>query len=148
MKRAFIDIFPLTITFRRRIDTIQQVRSEILIDAIQAELIRLKVDQIRTDGLRIYFKNSFFNGQGRGHLMAAVDKGYFELNKASGELIYVFSTMRSFLIGLAISLFMYLISRNLSFLFFLIWMIGFGSVIDWIRHYFFMNRLKKMLLKL
>ena len=116
---------------------------------MKKELIRLKVNDITSNELRIDFTNAFFNGQGRNHLMAPVDKGYFELDKESGKLIYCFSMLRMFLIASGMILFIGAMSRSWLFLLIgFLWIFGVNWIINLIRQNLFMNRLKKMLLKL
>jgi hypothetical protein len=53
-----------------------------------------------------------FNGQGRWHLMAPVDKGYLKLDSNLKELEYFFSVVRTFYITSMMALFFGLISQG------------------------------------
>lgn len=117
-----------------------------IIGTIEKELIRLKVDCIKPSDFEINFLNSFFNGQGRNHLMAPIDKGYFKLTRDLKTLEYSFSVTRMFYITLSMSLFFGLISQNywVGLIFFL-WLFGMSWGITLIRQSLFMNKLKKKL---
>src|SRR5690606_28313777 len=106
-------LFPLNIKYNRKLNKLSE--SSQIFDLIEKELIRLKIDKIQRAELKINFKNSFFNGQGRWHLMAPIDKGYLKLDEKSNNLEYSFSVIRTFYISLAFSLFFGLISQSYKF---------------------------------
>ncbi|MFC6096450.1 hypothetical protein ACFPVY_07300 [Flavobacterium qiangtangense] len=112
------------------------------LDLIEKKLIRLKVDKIDLSPSKIHFKNSFFNGQGSNHLMATVDKGYFNIDSELKELQYSFSVTRMFYITLSMSIFLGLISQSyLATIFFFLFLFGTILAITLIRHKMFLNKL-------
>lgn len=142
-------MFPFTITQERTLGKINNLESTILIEALKKELIRLKIDRFEYNDVEIDFKNPFFNGQGRNHLMSPVDKGSFKIDKHSDRFIYSYSLLRMFYITTGMSVFVGLMSRNVSiFLLFFLVLFGVNWFITLIRHMLFMNRLKKIFLKL
>lgn len=72
-------MFPLKIKYKREINS--SLESSQIIDLIEKELRIQKIDKIERTDLQIDFKNSFSNEQGKWHLMASIDKGYFKLDK-------------------------------------------------------------------
>ena len=137
-------MFPLKIKFQREL--IVDIESKKIFDIIEKELIRLKIDEIELYDSQINFKNSLFNGQGRWHLMAPIDKGYFKLNKTLGTLEYSISVIRMFNITLSMSFFFGLISKSYWIgLFCFLWLFGMNMILTLIRHNKFMNKLKKII---
>ena len=137
-------MFPLKIKFQREL--IVDIESKKIFDIIEKELIRLKIDEIELYDSQINFKNSLFNGQGRWHLMAPIDKGYFKLNKTLGTLEYSISVIRMFYITLSMSFFFGLISKSYWIgLFCFLWLFGMNMILTLIRHNKFMNKLKKII---
>jgi len=142
-------MFPFTITQERALGKIANVDSTILIEEIKKELIRLEIDTIECMGEEVQFKNIFFSGRGRNHLMNGVGKGYFKIDKRSGRIIYSYSIVRMLCSMAAVSIIMGFTSQSFSFaLSGFLWILGFGFTVSFIRHYFFMNKVKKMLMKL
>lgn len=137
-------MFPFNIKYHRKLNA--NFEKEKIFDEIEKELIRLKIDKIRRSDLEINFKNSFFNGQGRWHLMAPIDKGYLKLNRTSRKLEYSFSIIRMFYITFGMSLFFGLISQSywIGIIFFL-WLFGMNWIITLIRQNSYMNKLKNIL---
>jgi len=87
-------MFAINIKYKR--SKTVSIETKQYLDLIEKELIRLKVDKIDHSPSKIHFKNSFFNGQGSNHLMATVDKGYFNIDSELRELEYSFSVTRMF----------------------------------------------------
>jgi hypothetical protein len=109
---------------------------------ISDKLIELELDEIKVDGNRVKFKNRFFNGQPRWHLMAPIDSGYFDYNSIRRTLVYEFSTTRAFLVVLAISIFFGIISGSTGVaVFMFLWLYGMNWIICIIRHNRFLNEL-------
>lgn len=138
-------MFPLNIKYKRKLN-IDSENNQI-IDIIEKELVRLKIDKIERSEFKINFKNSFFNGQGRWHLMAPVDKGYLKLDSSLKKLEYSFSVIRMFYITLTMSLIFGLISQSywIGTIFFL-WLFGMNWIITLIRQNLYMNKLKRILI--
>ncbi len=137
-------MFPLNIKYRRELNS--NSKSSQIFDLIEKELTRLKIDKIQRSELKIDFKNSFFNGQGRWHLMAPVDKGYLKLDRELRKLEYSFSVIRTFYISLAFSLIFGLISQSYRFgIIIFLWFFGMNLIITLIRQNVFMNKLKNKL---
>ena len=112
------------------------------LDLIEKELIQLKVDKIDHFPSKIHFQNSFFNGQGSNHLMATVDKGYFNIDSEFRELEYSFSVTRMFYITSSMSIFLGLVSQSyLATIFFFLFLFGMNLAITLIRHKMFLNKL-------
>jgi hypothetical protein len=112
------------------------------LDLIEKELIRLNVDNIEQFPSKIHFKNSFFNGQASTHLMATVDKGYFNIDSELRALEYSFSVTRMFYITLSMSIFLGLISQSyLATIFSFLFLFGMNLAITLIRHKMFLNKL-------
>ncbi|MBU3027903.1 hypothetical protein [Zobellia galactanivorans] len=139
-------MFPLNIKYNRKLNKLSE--SNQILDLIEKELIRLKIDKIQRSELKINFKNSFFNGQGRWHLMAPIDKGYLKLDGKSNNLEYSFSVIRTFYISLAFSLLFGLISQSYKFgIIIFLWFFGMNWIITLIRQNLFMNRLKSKIIE-
>ncbi|MCL5247746.1 hypothetical protein M4I21_18175 [Cellulophaga sp. 20_2_10] len=139
-------MFPLIIKYKRELT--ENIESQQVFDVIEKELIRLGVDKFKHSDLEIKFKNSFFNGQGRWHLMAPVDKGYFKLDRKLWKLEYSFSVIRTFYISLAFSFFFGLISQSYKFgIIIFLWFFGMNWIITLIRQNVFMNKMKRKLIK-
>lgn len=137
-------MFPLNIKYNRKLNTKSEISQ--IFDLIENELIRLKIDKIQRSEFKINFKNSFFNGQGRWHLMAPIDKGYLKLDGKSNNLEYSFSVIRTFYISLAFSLFFGLISQSYKFgIIIFLWFFGMNLIITLIRQNVFINKLKNKL---
>jgi hypothetical protein len=137
-------LFPFNIKYKRILSSKSDSRQ--VFDQIEKELTRLKIDKIRRSELKIEFENSFFNGQGRWHLMAPVDKGYLKLDSNLKKLEYSFSVIRTFYITSMMALFFGLISQSywIGIIFFL-WLFGMNWIITLIRQNQFANKLKRML---
>jgi len=137
-------MFPLNIKYKRILNS--NSNSGQILDQIEKELTRLKIDKTQRSDLKINFENSFFNGQGRWHLMAPVDKGYLKLNKNMKEIEYSFSVVRTFYIASGMALFFGLISQSywIGIIFFL-WLFGMNWIITLIRQNIFVNKLKNKL---
>jgi|TARA_B110000902_G_C13896170_1_gene432525 hypothetical protein len=137
-------MFPLNIKYKRILNS--NSNSGQILDQIEKELTRLKIDKTQRSDLKINFENSFFNGQGRWHLMAPVDKGYLKLNKNIKEIEYSFSVVRTFYIASGMALFFGLISQSywIGIIFFL-WLFGMNWIITLIRQNIFVNKLKNKL---
>ena len=137
-------MFPLNIKYKRILNS--NSKSGQILDQIEKELTRLKIDKTQRSDLKINFENSFFNGQGKWHLMAPVDKGYLKLNKNMKEIEYSFSMVRTFYITSGMGLFFGLISQSywIGIIFFL-WLFGMNWIITLIRQNIFVNKLKSKL---
>tara|TARA_R110002020_G_scaffold8674_2_gene35077 strand:+ start:498063 stop:498506 length:444 start_codon:yes stop_codon:yes gene_type:complete len=137
-------LFPFNIKYKRILSS--KSDSGQVFDQIEKELTRLKIDKIHRSELKIEFENSFFNGQGRWHLMAPVDKGYLKLDSNLKKLEYSFSVVRTFYITSIMALFFGLISQNywIGIIFFL-WLFGMNWIITLIRQNQFANKLKRLL---
>jgi hypothetical protein len=137
-------LFPFNIKYKRILNSKSDSRQ--VFDQIEKELTRLKIDKIRRSELKIEFENSFFNGQGRWHLMAPVDKGYLKLDSNLKKLEYSFSVIRTFYITSMMALFFGLISQSywIGIILFL-WLFGMNWIITLIRQNQFANQLKRML---
>ena len=137
-------MFPFVIKYKRTLKS--NSTSEQIFEQIEKELIRLKIDKIQRLDFKIQFENSFFNGQGRWHLMAPIDKGYIKIKSNLNELEYSFSVLRTFYITTAMALFFGLISQSywIGIVFFL-WLFGMNWIITLIRQNKFANKLKRML---
>ena len=137
-------MFPFEIKYKRTLNS--NSTSEQIFDQIEKELTRLKIDKIQRLDFKIQFENSFFNGQGRWHLMAPVDKGYIQIERNLTELKYSFSVIRTFYITTAMALFFGLISQSywIGIVFFF-WLFGLNWIITLIRQNKFANKLKRML---
>ena len=134
-------MFPLIIKYRRELSTNSDAKQ--IFDIIEKELVRLKIDNVKRSDSAIIFENSFFNGQGRWHLMAPVDKGDLKIHRHLKTLEYSFSLIRTFYIALAISLFFGLVSQSywLGIVFFC-WFFGMNWIITLIRQNLFIDKLK------
>ena len=145
-KTKEIRLFPLNIKYKLILNSNSD--SGQIFDQIEKELTRLKIDKIQRSDLKIKFENSFFNGQGRWHLMAPVDKGYLKLDMNLKELEYSFSVIRTFYITSAMALFFGLIAQSywIGIIFFL-WLFGMNWTITLIRQNLFVNKLKRKLSK-
>lgn len=139
-----INLSPLNIKYKRKLNTDSEINQ--IIDIIENELVRLKIDKIERSDFKINFKNSFFNGQGRWHLMAPIDKGYLKLDSNFNNLEYSFSVIRMFCISLIVSLFFGLIAQSywIATIFFL-WFFGMNWIITLIRQNLFIDKLQKIL---
>lgn len=137
-------MFPLKITYKRILNS--KSDSSQVLDKIEKELIRLKIDKIHRSDLKIEFENSFFNGQGRWHLMAPVDKGYLKLDSNLKIMKYSFSLVRTFYIASAMALVFGLFSQSywIGIIFFF-WFFGMNWLITLIRQNQFANKLQRML---
>ncbi|NGX85401.1 hypothetical protein [Aequorivita sp. KMM 9714] len=137
-------MFPLNIKYKRVLNSKSDSRE--IFDKIEKELTRLKIDKIHRSDLKIEFKNSFFNGQGRWHLMAPIDKGYLKLDGNLKKIEYSFSVVRMFYITSVMALFFGLISQSywIGIIFFS-WLFGMNWIITLIRQNQFANKLKRML---
>ena len=137
-------MFLLNIKYKRILNSKSDSRQ--IFDKIEKELIRLRIDKIHRSDLKIEFENSFFNGQGRWHLMAPVDKGYLKLDSNLKKIEYSFSVVRTFYITSVMALFFGLISQSywIGIIFFS-WLFGMNWVITLIRQNRFANKLKRML---
>jgi hypothetical protein len=120
-RNAYIGfMFPVTITLTKSI-SIEKVEAADILNGISDELKRLSVDDIVLDDRHVTFKNAFFNRkQGRWHLMAMVDSGTFDYNIYSKKLSYRYSTARSCLFCLGMSVLLGLFVQS-----FLVWLLGF-----------------------
>lgn len=135
-------------TFKRRIDNLTQEKVNRLLPFLDEELKNLKVDIRRIDGHKLFFKNNFFNGQGRNHLMAPVDSGeiFFDIN--TGKFCYKISVTRMFLILCVMCVFFILVLWNAPRFIpvsLVIWLIGINMIIARIRHGIFASKLKKLI---
>ena len=137
-------MFPLNIKYKRILNSKSDSRQ--IFDKIEKELTRLKIDKIHRSDLKIEFENSFFNGQGRWHLMAPVDKGYLKLDGNLKNIEYYFSVIRTFYITSLMALLFGLISQSywIGIIFFF-WLFGMNWIITLIRQNQFANKLKRML---
>lgn len=142
-------MFPFTITLERSLGNSRKVESTILIEELRKELIRLEIYTFEYNDVEIDFKNNMFNGQGRNHLMKSIDKGSFTIDKRSDRFIYSYSMLRMICILAVMSVVIGVASRDVSFaLIGFAFILGLNWSITFIRQILFMNRLKKMLLKL
>ena len=134
----------LNIKYKRELNIFSDSRK--IIDAIEKELVRLKVDKIEIADLEIDFRNSFLNRQSRIHLMAPVDKGNFKINEDLQMLEYSFSIDRMLYIALAMSVVFGLITQSyLAGIMSFIVLFGMNLIITLIRQNFFLNKLKRRL---
>jgi hypothetical protein len=135
-------MFPLTIKLERDLYFGEMDLHDHILKFISEKLIELELDEIKVDGNRVKFKNRFFNGQRRWHLMATIDSGYFDYNNIRKTLVYEFSTTRAFLVVLVMSVFFGIISGSIgmSAVIFL-WLYGMNWIICVIRHNRFLNEL-------
>src|SRR5579872_4733814 len=101
----YVIMFPLTVNLKRKLYLEGAEFSSGDVQVILDELAKLKVDKITIEGTHIKFENYFFNKQGRTHLMAPVDRGFFDYSNNARAIIYQFSTIRMFCISLIGSLF-------------------------------------------
>ena len=137
-------MFPLKIKYKRILNS--NSNSGQILDQIEKELTRLKIDKTQRSELKINFENSFFNGQGRWHLMAPVDKGYLKLNKNMKEIEYSFSIVRTLYITSGMALFFVVFSRSFWFgVISFLWLFGMNWIITLIRQNIFVNKLKSKL---
>lgn len=139
-------MFPLTLKFSKEIEAINTIDSEIIIDKLKEELIRLKAEIIDSDKLSIHFKYShYYSGRNFYHLMAAVDKGHFKIDIPSNKLIYSISILKLLISSIFISVFFSLIFQNINIgLYYFTFFYGIYLISTLIRHFIFLNRLKKM----
>lgn len=144
----FLNIFPFAILYRIKISNVQPLEQEGLFDTIITELKRLKVDKITQAGENILFQNSFFNGQGRNHLMASIDSGAFIFHKSSRELVYKFSMLRMLVIAVGFAIFLGIVSQD-RFIFYLMatWLAGFNWLLCILRQKIFFKCLAKIIEK-
>jgi hypothetical protein len=139
-------MFPLRIKLTKRVHLAGVGWPSEDFKVIISELQNLKVDKIEVEGTRIKFENYLFNKQGRTHLMATVDSGYFDHSNTGQSLIYQFSTRRLFFITLSMSLFFGLLSWSIGVaLFFFAWLYGMNLIIALIRHKLFLKRLVRQI---
>ena len=137
-------MFPLNIKYIRNLNSKYDNRQ--ILDQFEKELTRLKIDKIQRSELKVEFENSFFNGQGRWHLMAPIDKGYLKLDNNLKKMEYSFSVVRTFYITSIMAIFFGIISQSywIAIIFFL-WLFGMNWIIILIRQNQFTNKLKRML---
>ncbi|MBO9703339.1 MAG: hypothetical protein J7604_24205 [Sporocytophaga sp.] len=137
----------LTTQNERRLRKCDNEIANACINTIKNKLNDLSIDDIKITNTRLDFKNPFFNfGQGRTHLMAPIDKGYFEINISTRTFIYSYSFARTFYFTLGLSVFIGLpayFSMHSIFpgLFAFAWLFGVNWIITTIRHETFINRL-------
>ena len=135
-------MFPLSVKLKRKLHPDGAELSSGDVQVIFDELTKLKIDKITIEGTHIKFKNYFFNNQGRTHLMATVDCGFFDYSNTTRAITYQFSTLRLFCIALIMSLFFGAIARSIGVaLFFFTWLYGMNLIICLIRHNSFLKRL-------
>jgi hypothetical protein len=135
-------MFPLTIKLQRDLYFGEMNLHDNILKFISDKLIELELDEVKVDGDRVKFKNRFFNRQGRWHLMATIDSGYFDYNSVRKTLIYEFSTTRAFLVILVISIFFGTISGSIGMaVFIFLWLYGMNWIICIVRHTRFLNEL-------
>lgn len=137
----------LTWKYRRRIELKREIELDECKSLIKERLKELKVDVVNDTEKGVHFKNSFFNGQGKHHLMASVDEGWIEIDFNRQELIYKISITRMFLILCGMCAFFFLVTWNVSKFIpsmLLFWLLGMNLISARIRHYYFANKLKKM----
>ena len=135
-------MFPLTIKLERDLYFGEKDLHDNILKFISDKLIELELDEIRVDGNRVKFKNRFFNGQRKWHLMAPIDNGYFDYDSIRQTLVYEFSTTRAFLFVLAISIFFGTISGSIGVgVFMFLWLYGMNWIICIIRHNRFLDEL-------
>jgi len=140
-------MFPFTITQERSLGNSRKVDSTILIEEIRKELHRLQIYTYEYNDVEIDFENNFFSRHGRSHLMKPIDKGSFKIDKRSDRIIYSYSILMMFYITTAMSVFVGIMSQNISFLLIAFSVLfGVNWIINFIRQIFFMNRIKKRLL--
>ena len=142
----------ICIKYKRTIkETISEEGVNRTITPISDNLSKLNVDKIESTTDGVHFQNSFFNGQGRYHLMAPVDEGWITINPQRKMLIYKISITRMILLLCGICSFFILLTVNLprwmpitliSFL------LGGNILITVIRHSFFANKIKKQVLEI
>src|SRR4249919_3424987 len=94
-------MFPFYISFKRPLNVSDPNSLALAFDFIKSKLEKLKVDKIICKSGHIDFKNSFFNGQGTWNLMAPINSGYFDYNKATLTIKYSISTITGFVFSLA-----------------------------------------------
>ena len=137
-------MFPLNIKYIRNLNSKSDSRQ--ILDQFEKELTRLKIDKIQRSELKVEFENSFFNGQGRWHLMAPIDKGYLKLDNNLKKMEYSFSVVRTFYITSIMAIFFGIISQSywIAIILFL-WLFGMNWIIILIRQNQFTNKLKRML---
>jgi hypothetical protein len=133
---------PFYILFKRRLIIENPKSIALALEYIQNKLKGLKVDQIVCHDNHIDFKNRLFNGQGRWHLMAPINSGYFNYDKATSTIKYAISTSTALAFAFAFSCFVYFVSRSLTaaVLMFL-WLYGMNLIIAMVRHQKFFNNL-------
>jgi hypothetical protein len=135
-------MFPFDISFTKHLSINDSNLMTLVFDCIQSKLEKLKVDKVVYENGRIDFKNNFLNGQGRWHLMAPVDGGYFDYSQAASTLKYSISTLTVFIFSFAFSCIVYFLSNSWTAgLFILLWLYGANWIIAMIRHQKFFNNL-------
>jgi hypothetical protein len=137
-----------TWTFTRRIESKDLRELKNLLKVIDAELIRLKVDRREIGVTSVQFKNSFFNEQGRFHLMTAVDQGEIAIDIIKGELNYSVSTKRTSLLLIAMSLFFIALSWNyflLGGIILSLWLLGMNLIGARMKHSKYATKLKHLI---
>ena len=135
-------MFLTDIHFKRQLSVDNSKYFDCIFQSIQEKLSLLNVNQINFKNNRIDFKNSFFNGQGNWHLIATVDKAYFDYNKVTSVMTYSISTLRVFVFAFVAScIFALLDSSVYTGLFAFLWLYGMNWIISTIRHNRFFNKL-------
>ncbi len=138
-------IFPLHInyTFKLSNET-EHLNTTAILSIIKDRFKQLKVDEFIDDADTVKFKNRLFNGQGRYHIFAPIDSGYFEYDNHHNKVTITFSTKRMVLIVLIISLFLGIISQSPLFaLTSFLWIYGMNIIIFLIRAKFLIKKIKK-----
>jgi hypothetical protein len=116
-------IFPFNLKYQTHISNSAIFEnSDLAFVYLKNEFIHLKIIDFSVKKDEMSFKNTFFNGQKRGHPLTIIDSGTIKYNKKSNAFLFSFSTLLAFIISITMSLFMGFISENYVFGIFVFYM--------------------------
>lgn len=140
-------IFPFQIILKSKVtNKVAAKHSDITLEYLQNRFTGLKASDFQKEQYKITFKNRLFNGQGRNHILAIIDKGSFEMSPFDNKIIYQFSTLRTFLFFLVFGVIFTVLSQEvLIALLFTNLAYGLNVLITFIRLKFFIDKLSREL---
>lgn len=138
-------MFPLQITFRKSISKqIASKHPQLILNYLESRFSNLMASNFNRENSKVTFKNDFFNGQSRNHILAMVDGGSIETEQASGVITYRFSTVRTALLIFCLSVFAaFMVKSILPLILFNLVGGGLGLLITWLRLSWFTAKLNE-----
>ena len=138
-------MFLLQITFRENIP--KQIASKhptLILNYLESRFDNLMASNFKRENDKVTFKNRFFNGQSRNHILAMIDGGSIKTERSSGTITYTFSTARTALLIFCFSVFAsFMVKSILPVILFNLVGGGLGLLITWMRLSWFTTKLNE-----